>query len=440
METKKINILYKGKEKFIELKKEDYNTFDNFIKKINEEFNKEQIYQLMAMNSSEQFLILTSDNYLQILNEEIPEGLKLFMSEMVKASDSTQIQENEIKETKIEIKEEVINDDDDFVIENDNDEDKDNLNKNTEQEKIENEKEENKNKIEEENINIINNKIEENDISNDKNYTSYKSVVISGQMNNENNEEENFEEKFNNIFNDIKEDNENYFIKNKYILTSKSINEKMFNSEKCSICENELKGIKYICCICDQLELCEECELYHNHPCFKYKNNFISSLYETCIFISYYYDYKLPFESTVYSKLFRKEYDLKIEPCSDLSFSLRPNKIIYIPFKILNHHKETMNSNRFVILIKNQKYIYLSLKQDKFEITGKEFFIDIKCIAPNRPCPKENIFIELYSQEIPIKSSRRLLYEFNIEVNFDSEDDKLNMELKNDESIYCFNK
>ena len=41
---------------------------------------------------------------------------------------------------------------------------------------------------------------------------------------------------------------------------------------------------------------------------------------------------------------------------------------------------------------------------------------------------------------MPLKSSRRLLYEFNIEINFDSEDDKLNMELKNDETIYCFNK
>ena len=97
METKRINVLYKGKEKIIELKPEDYNTYENFIKKINEEFNKNQIYQLMAMNSSEQFLILASDNYLRILNEEIPEGLKLFMSEMVKAPESNQIQENEIK-------------------------------------------------------------------------------------------------------------------------------------------------------------------------------------------------------------------------------------------------------------------------------------------------------------------------------------------------------
>ena len=36
--------------------------------------------------------------------------------------------------------------------------------------------------------------------------------------------------------------------------------------------------------------------------------------------------------------------------------------------------------------------------------------------------------------------SRRLIHEYNIEVNFDSDDDKINLDLKNDDYIYCFNK
>ena len=59
-------------------------------------------------------------------------------------------------------------------------------------------------------------------------------------------------------------------------------------------------------------------------------------------------------------------------------------------------------------------------------------------MTPERTCPKENILIEIYSHELNIKSSRRLCYEYNIEVNFDAEDDKLNVELKNDDYIYCF--
>ena len=417
MEVKRINVLYQGKEKILEFNQEDYNTFDSFMKKIKDEFNLTQIYQLMAMNSSEQFLILTQDNYMKVLNEDIPEGLKLFMSEMVKASEGVNIIEEENKE---KINEE----DDDFVIENDNIE---NNNINIEEEKTKNENEENK--IEEDNIN-------NEEKEDDNNFGGYKSVVIRSNTNLED-KEDNFEIKIKNIFG---EEDDNYYTRNKYILTSKNIDKKTFNSEKCLICNNKLKGIKYICCICDQCILCEECELYHNHPCFKYKTKFISSLYDTIDFISKYYDYKLPYESTSYSKFFRKEYDLKIEPYSDLEFSLRPNKVINIPLKILNYSREILDSNQFIILIKNQKNIYLSPYKENYKIKGEEYFINIKCITPDRTCEKENILIEIYSQELPIKSSRRLIYEYNIEVNYDSEDDKLNMELKNDESIYCFNK
>ena len=417
MEVKRINVLYQGKEKILEFNQEDYNTFDSFMKKIKDEFNLTQIYQLMAMNSSEQFLILTQDNYMKVLNEDIPEGLKLFMSEMVKASEGVNIIEEENKE---KINEE----DDDFVIENDNIE---NNNINIEEEKTKNENEENK--IEEDNIN-------NEEKEDDNNFGGYKSVVIRSNTNLED-KEDNFEIKLKNIFG---EEDDNYYTRNKYILTSKNIDKKTFNSEKCFICNNKLKGIKYICCICDQCILCEECELYHNHPCFKYKTKFISSLYDTIDFISKYYDYKLPYESTSYSKFFRKEYDLKIEPYSDLEFSLRPNKVINIPLKILNYSRETLDSNQFIILIKNQKNIYLSPYKENYKIKGEEYFINIKCITPDRTCEKENILIEIYSQELPIKSSRRLIYEYNIEVNYDSEDDKLNMELQNDENIYCFNK
>ena len=438
MEVKSINILFQGKEKIININPEEYNTFESFIEKIKNEFNANQIYQLMAMNSSEQFLILTSENYMKILNEKIPEGLKLFMSEMVTAPDNT-------PEPEIEIKEEIKNDnDDDFIIENELDDN----NLNIEQEKIKIEKEEkekqkeneNENKIqlEEDKTNINNEKNEENE--DDYSGSGFKSVVLRGESSLDNkNFEKNLDLELKSLFPE-KEEETNYYIKNKYILTSKDINNKMFNSEKCSICKNKIKGIKYICCLCDQCTLCEECELYHNHPCFKFKNNFISSLNETIDFLSKDNDFKLPYESTSYTKFLRKEYDIKLEPYSDLEFSLRPNKVINIPIKILNYSKEPIDSNNFIIICKNQKYIYLSQDKKDFIITGDEYFLDIKCITPDRTCGKENIFIEIYSQELTIKKSRRLVYEYIIEVNFDSEDDKLNMELKNDESIYCFNK
>ena len=428
MEKKRINVLlYKGIEKIIELNQEDYSAFESFMKKIKDEFEQTETYQLMAMNSSEQFLILTQDNYIKVLNENIPEGLKLFMSQIVKTSDGIITQDEENKKKTNE------ENDDDFVIE------KENIN--IEQEKTKNEVEENENKIEGNNIIINNNSEKINEGEDDNNYvdSGYKSVVLRGESNLENkNQENNFDIKLKNIFGD--EEEENYYIKNKYILTSKNIDKKRFNNEKCTICKVKLKGIKYICCICAQCSLCEECELYHNHPCFKYKTNFISSLYDTCEFMNKYYEFKIPYESTLYSKYFRKEYDLKIEPYSDLQFSLRPNKVINIPIKILNYYKETLDSNQFIILCKNQKNIYLSPDKENIKIKETEHILNIKCITPDKTCGKENIFIEIYSSELPIKSSRRLIYEYIIEVNYDLDDDKLNMELKNDESIYCFNK
>ena len=109
----------------------------------------------------------------------------------------------------------------------------------------------------------------------------------------------------------------------------------------------------------------------------------------------------------------------------------------------MNYTKETINSSQFLIICKNQKVLFLSTNEtEKYSIEpGDEYILKIKCITPERTCPKETIFIEIYSHDLNIKySSRRLSCEYCIEVNFDTDDDKINMELKNDEDIYCFTK
>ena len=61
MSIKKINVLYKTEEKTFEIDLQENHTYESFLKKINEEFKRTNTYQLMAMNSSEQYAIL---NYL----------------------------------------------------------------------------------------------------------------------------------------------------------------------------------------------------------------------------------------------------------------------------------------------------------------------------------------------------------------------------------------
>lgn len=443
--TKKIKVLCGKDQKIFEINLEENNTYESFLKKLNEEFNRKNTYQLMATNSSEQFTILNSNNYLNILNEDIPEGLTLFMSEIVKAPEGMESNAETNKEEKGETMDE--EDDADFIIENTQINEEINKNNNIiniEQEKNNDNKEQDKlnENIDNDNQNII--KEEENELNNNNtnNNPFFRSVVLKDQNNSINDNSHNLE-KINNLFLDDRQKEENKDLINKnYILSSSLVNHEMFKLENCSKCNSALKGIKYICCICDNYNLCEECELSHIHPCFKYKTQFISNIVETSNFIDKCYGFKLPFESTGYSKLFRKEYDLKILPMSDLSFCLRPNKKINIPIKIVNYSKETIKSSQITIICKNQKNIFLSPNEfEKYTIeAGKEHILNIKCIAPEKTGIKENIFIEIYSNELNIKSSRRLSYEYIIEVNFDTEDDKLNMELKNNDYIFCFNK
>ena len=430
MSVKKIIVLYKNEEKTFEIDLQENHTYESFLKKINEEFKRTNTYQLMAMNSSEQYAILNSDNFLQILNEDVPEGLKLFMSEMVKAPEMMNSNDEQSKDNKEEINAE--EDDEDFVIENTqiNEEIKNN---NAEKDKQSEDNGENKNIIKEDK--------KDDEEKNNKVYLdaiNFKSMILTNPKSDRN---DNLENKIN-FFLDEKGKEEEKDPKSKYILSSSLIKREMFKNEKCSICNSTLQGVKYICCLCDNYIICEDCELYHNHPCFKYKINFVSNIFDTSNFIEKAYGFKLPVESTGYTKLFRKEYDLKIAPMTDLSFSLRPNKRINIPIKILNYSKETINSSQFVIICKNQKNIFFSTNEnEKFVIEGGgEYVLNITCITPEKTCKKENIFIEIYSHELNIKMSRRLIYEYFIEVNFDSDDDKLNIDLKNDDYIFCFNK
>ena len=430
MSVKKIIVLYRNEEKTFEIDLQENHTYESFLKKINEEFKRTNTYQLMAMNSSEQYAILNSDNFLQILNEDVPEGLKLFMSEMVKAPEMMNSNDEQNKDNKEEINAE--EDDEDFVIENTqiNEEIKNN---DTEKDKKSEDNGENKNIIKEDK--------KDDEEKNNKVYLdaiNFKSMILTNPKSDRN---DNLENKIN-YFLDEKGKEEEKDPKSKYILSSSLIKREMFKNEKCSLCGSSLQGIKYVCCLCDNYIICEDCELYHNHPCFKYKINFVSNIFETSNFIEKAYGFKLPVESTGYTKLFRKEYDLKIAPMTDLSFSLRPNKRINIPIKILNYSKETIYSSQFVIICKNQKNIFFSTNEnEKFVIEGGgEYVLNIICITPEKTCKKENIFIEIYSHELNIKMSRRLIYEYFIEVNFDSDDDKLNIDLKNDDYIFCFNK
>ena len=420
--TKVIKIIYKKEEEIIETKIEGDDAFELLKEEIKKKFNVTTKYQLMTTNSSEHFNLLNADNFLKVVKET--NGiLELFMNDI---EEDVQNQNNEKNNDDDKNKGNQENEDEDFIINNNpsnNDINIDNENENKEENKDEN----NEEKKEKQDFNIEN----------------YFQKVISDYIKNKDKDKDKhpiFDENF--LFDNKQENEENELYKNNYILKSSCIKPEMFGKEKCCLCNSELRGIKHICCICDNCIMCEECELYHNHPSFKYKTKFLSNLLETSYFIETNYNFTIPAESTGYTKLFRKEYDIKIFPLSDSSFSLRPNKKYLIPIKIVNYSKDNIKSSQFGIACKNQKHIFLSPYESKeYSIdSNKEHILEIKCISPEKPCDTENIIIELFSNELNIKKSRRLSYEYKIDIGYDDEDDRLNLSFKNDENIYCFTK
>ena len=87
--------------------------------------------------------------------------------------------------------------------------------------------------------------------------------------------------------NEIKTENKNgekLKSKNKIqIIKNKDCN----NDVKCSQCNNTIKGIRYMCGICHNFNLCEECEkgfgMRHNHPLLKIRKPELTPIEFSCI-------------------------------------------------------------------------------------------------------------------------------------------------------------
>ena len=118
---------------------------------------------------------------------------------------------------------------------------------------------------------------------------------------------------------------------------------------------------------------------------------------------------------------------------TDLQFSLRPNKVIDIPVKILNYSDHEISSKQFIILVKNNKLINIGYEVDKEFIIKPNDEYELKLLCPTSAnYSKEKINIEIYSAELQIRKSSRLNFDLEIEINDDKEDEKLNKELNND--------
>ena len=197
-----------------------------------------------------------------------------------------------------------------------------------------------------------------------------------------------------------------------------------FSSEKCDICGSALSNVKYICCICNSCTMCDLCEAEHPHPTVKYKTHFLSNLKETYVFIQTKQD--IP-KNTFINNIMSKDIELTLEPVIDTEITMRPNQTIKIPILIQNNSKVDIKSEDFCLFVRNFKKVKIFFDEAfKFTVKSKSSIsINLMCTSKYALC-REEIEVELYSNVIKIKDSKKKTCKLTVEVNEDMEEEKLN--------------
>ena len=457
----RISVIYNSKEIILDLNPLNDDNYSKLIKALEEqsgEKNIEKNFKLTALNSNIPYLLIDENNLWNILVEERKEdSLKILMEK----KEINELDEEEEDIFSVGLKRITKPEFDDFDeydqgSNNKNEEEKKEANPN---QKEDNNKDNNIDNINLDNININNNEnynknnIENMIIEDNKNEEKVELLQLNQEgINIKENKNEKREDiiKINNIKNIIKsfreDDKEEIIIEKKTKKQNNqnkpSIKTKIFENDFCSICENQLFSIKYICTLCEKIELCEQCEKNHHHPCFIYKSNFVSSIKETFQFIKKNYE-KIFISESKFLSFTNTNFDISLSFIGDNNICFRPNKKIYIPIKVTNNSKKIINSSNFIILIKGNKLINLSYNENQtFNLVPKVYHIvKLKCETPHKLC-SENISLELYSSKIKLKAINKMKININIEVNEDKNEENMNNHIliNNNEMIICYNK
>ena len=459
-EITKISISYNSKEIIIDLNLNDFDIFDSFIKILSEKTGEQNImqnFELMPVNTSMPYILIDENNFLTIIDEKRETNdLKLFMNKKAKNEEEEEDDDNNNILTKNKNKKIKDSEDDDFSDDEyiqKKDEPLNEINNIIDDLNNKEEKENNfENKINSEINEILmgkNKHDENNNINNSDDFDDDNlNININLIKNNNDNIITEKEEKEKNKINDLNMNNKNK-ISNKIFLDDlfSDSNDKIdkekekeqkniFNNEHCIKCKNKLKSKKYICIICQNLILCSKCENNHPHPCLIFKSDFISSLKDTYNFISRQYMSHPPNSSKKSKK------NLSIFFIGDKDISLRPNKGVLLPLKIVNHStNSTIFSNDIIILEKGNILIDISYDaNNKFKIPPNKYHIlKLKCLTPKIMC-KETVSLELYSSRYVLKDNKNLKIVLNIDVNEDKAEEELNYKLFYNEMVILYNK
>ena len=396
--TEIIEILYKGTEFQIELNKQNrkYN-FDSFLENLKEkitDFTEKSSLKLMSINTKEPYLLINEDNFEDIINHERNgNNLKIIVN-LIQNNLNSQTNYSTFKkrETDVLYEKQPINDE--------------NINKES-QNKSNN------------NLNSLNNQNNLNDEF--KNLEEKNNNILKGESSLKSEE----------IYKKLKENEQKY-------IEIKKRKKNPFKGEICMICNKEIEYVKYLCCFCDRFLCCENCEKNHSHTMFKYKDSNISYIYSSFKFIEKTNNFKLSNSINPFN-IFSTE--ILIEPECDLHFSMRPNQKIKVPIKIKNLSNSIINSDNFIILVRNFFYMNIKYNDNKnFIINPKSTYQLIFDFESFNQIKSENIEFLLYSNDINIKQNEKNKFNIKVDINNDPEEEALNKFFSHYENILLLNK
>jgi hypothetical protein len=215
--------------------------------------------------------------------------------------------------------------------------------------------------------------------------------------------------------------------------------------EICSICSSKIYFKKFICIVCRDCVLCQNCQEEHLHPMLKCKQSQLSRVQDIYNYlkncneeIKQISNEKIK-KKGFFNKIFSEKYELKLN-CNSLNFSMRPNKTINIPITIQNLSSVPFDCEKYQLILFARNNKDLKVYEKKVEqVLNKHEQIDVNVLLEsNEFCKIYYFTIELYTND-EIKLKKNIL-SFTLEVNKDEEDEVLNEEFKNYPKLIVMNK
>ena len=210
----------------------------------------------------------------------------------------------------------------------------------------------------------------------------------------------------------------------------------------CSICSSKIYYEKYICLVCKDCIICNNCELSHLHPVIKWKNNQLSSLNNIFLFLSYHNKSIQNLNLNNNSSFFgsnKPKYEFKLES-KNLEYTMKPKEKIEISINIINLNKFDIDCKKLKLILfgSNTKDLIIYNKELENKIKKDEILSSSISIESSNFCKIYNFNIVLYSTDnIEIVCN---MLSFKLKVYIDYEEENLNTYFKDFPNIIKENK